>query len=50
MTLSQPRFPLTGTEPALGHPMEIIVLNDTSVEHPAVCKYCGARYFGAHHH
>ena len=29
-------------DPSLGHPVEFIVLNDTSREHPAVCKYCGA--------
>jgi hypothetical protein len=25
--------------------VEFIVLNDTSAEAPAVCKYCGLRYF-----
>ena len=40
-----------GTDPALGHPVEYIVLNDTSAEFPAVCKYCGLRYhMTAHAH
>lgn len=25
--------------------VEYIVLNDTSADFPAVCKYCGLRYF-----
>ena len=39
-----------GTEPSLGHPVEYIVLNDTSEEFPATCKYCGLRYFHSHGH
>ena len=38
-----------GTDPALGHPVEFIVLNDTSAEFPAVCKYCGNRFYSAPH-
>jgi len=34
-----------GKHPSLGHPNEYIVLNDTSKEFPAVCKYCGLRYY-----
>lgn len=38
-----------GTDPALGHPIEYISLDGTS---PAVCKYCGLRYYqgDAHGH
>ena len=38
-----------GADPALGHPVEFIVLNDTSAEFPAVCKYCGNRFFQKSH-
>jgi uncharacterized Zn-finger protein len=33
----------------LGHPVEYIILNDTSKDHPATCKYCGLRYFQVAH-
>ncbi|KAF4380291.1 hypothetical protein CsatB_002470 [Cannabis sativa] len=33
--------------PALGHPIEYICLDR---KEPAVCKYCGLRYFQDHHH
>ena len=38
-----------GADPALGHPVEFIVLNDTSAEFPAVCKYCGNRFYQKAH-
>jgi uncharacterized Zn-finger protein len=39
-----------GADPALGHPLEFIVLNDTSAEFPAVCKYCSLSFYMSHHH
>ncbi|XP_008775895.1 NADH dehydrogenase [ubiquinone] iron-sulfur protein 6, mitochondrial-like [Phoenix dactylifera] len=35
------------SNPALGHPIEFICLDQ---DEPAVCKYCGLRYFQDHHH
>ncbi|XP_010943451.1 NADH dehydrogenase [ubiquinone] iron-sulfur protein 6, mitochondrial isoform X1 [Elaeis guineensis] len=35
------------SNPALGHPLEFICLD---LEEPAVCKYCGLRYFQDHHY
>ncbi|KAK3286255.1 hypothetical protein CYMTET_6177 [Cymbomonas tetramitiformis] len=38
-----------GENPSLGHPVEYIILDDTSADFPAVCKYCGLRFFRDHH-
>nr|GLL28302.1 NADH dehydrogenase [ubiquinone] iron-sulfur protein 6, mitochondrial [Ipomoea trifida]GMD02402.1 NADH dehydrogenase [ubiquinone] iron-sulfur protein 6, mitochondrial [Ipomoea batatas] len=35
------------SDPALGHPIEFICLD---LDAPAVCKYCGLRYFQDHGH
>ncbi|XP_006298755.2 NADH dehydrogenase [ubiquinone] iron-sulfur protein 6, mitochondrial [Capsella rubella] len=35
------------TNPALGHPIEFICLDQ---DEPAICKYCGLRYVQDHHH
>ncbi|KAL1324584.1 hypothetical protein HN51_034765 [Arachis hypogaea] len=35
------------TNPALGHPIEYICLDK---DEPAICKYCGLRYYQDHHH
>ncbi|MED6179911.1 hypothetical protein PIB30_005370 [Stylosanthes scabra] len=35
------------TNPALGHPIEYICLDK---DEPAICKYCGLRYYQEHHH
>ncbi|KAL5724709.1 hypothetical protein ACHQM5_007933 [Ranunculus cassubicifolius] len=35
------------SNPALGHPIEFICLD---LDEPAVCKYCGLRYYQDHHH
>ena len=42
--------PLAGVDASVGHPVEFIVLNDTSSTFPAVCKYCGLRFYAGHHH
>jgi len=34
-----------GGDVALGHPIEYISLDGTTPEDPAVCKYCGLRFF-----
>lgn len=34
-----------GGDVALGHPIEYISLDGTTAEDPAVCKYCGLRFF-----
>ncbi|KAF3330330.1 NADH dehydrogenase [Carex littledalei] len=34
-------------DPALGHPIEFICLDR---DEPAVCKYCGLRFYQDHHH
>lgn len=39
-----------GGDVALGHPIEYINLDGTTLEDPAVCKYCGLRYFLGHQH
>lgn len=39
-----------GAVKELGHPVEYIILNDTSAEQPAVCKYCGNKFYQGHHH
>eukprot|EP00240_Pyramimonas_obovata_P009577 CAMPEP_0118933776 /NCGR_PEP_ID=MMETSP1169-20130426/12463_1 /TAXON_ID=36882 /ORGANISM="Pyramimonas obovata, Strain CCMP722" /LENGTH=83 /DNA_ID=CAMNT_0006876585 /DNA_START=225 /DNA_END=476 /DNA_ORIENTATION=+ len=39
-----------GEDPALGHPVEYIMLDDTSAEAPATCKYCGLRFYEIAHH
>ena len=38
-----------GNDPALGHPVEYIQLNDTNAENPNTCKYCGLRFFEEPH-
>jgi len=42
-------FRNAGIDPALGHPIEYISLDGAG---PAVCKYCGLRYYkgDAHGH
>ncbi|KAG6429416.1 hypothetical protein SASPL_107467 [Salvia splendens] len=37
----------TDSNPALGHPIELICLDK---DEPAVCKDCGLRYVQGHHH
>lgn len=40
-----------GGDPKLGHPIEYIKLDDCTEANPAICKYCGLRYYhsGSHH-
>jgi uncharacterized Zn-finger protein len=33
---------------ALGHPLEYIQLHRAEEDHPAICKYCGAKFLAAH--
>ena len=41
------------TDPRAGHPAEYIKLYGTSFSQPAICKYCGLKYYstghGGHH-
>lgn len=39
-----------GVEPALGHEVEYIKVTGRSKDDPAVCKYCGLRYYEAPGH
>eukprot|EP00793_Prasinoderma_coloniale_P001139 PRCOL_00006130-RA len=36
-------------DPVLGHPVEFIKVSTATKENPAVCKYCGLRYYQLHH-
>lgn len=45
------RFHLTAGQFQLGHPVEFLKVYGTTEAEPAVCKYCGLRYYhcaGAH--
>mmetsp|Transcript_3618 Transcript_3618/g.12697 ORF Transcript_3618/g.12697 Transcript_3618/m.12697 type:complete len:149 (-) Transcript_3618:110-556(-) len=39
-----------GGQNQLGHPVEFIKVYGTSKDEPAVCKYCGLRYYFDGHH
>ena len=39
-----------GVQNQLGHPVEFIKVYGTSKDEPAVCKYCGLRYYFDGHH